>query len=466
MHVAETCFAKQLLKFGRGAMLKFAPIGINHLFAKMNIQPKADQLSPHSSAEIQLSELAAEATKNTVIFTACSVNYLAKAMAMCHSALDHHSDVALVILLVDKKRPITMHDGRVRLLWAEDLGFPDYLQCAFKYNIIELNTALKPFAALRLLEEYKKVIYLDPDTCVFSPLTSVISALDEHSSVFTPHALSPYQGAGRPQDQDFLRFGCFNLGFFAVNDSADAQLLLQWWHRQCLANCFYEPQVGLGVDQKWIDLAPAFFNKVHILKDVGFNVAFWNLHERQLKNSPIGWLVNDVTPLGFVHFSSFVESDRTIVADKQTRYAPGTRPDFSEVADVYRKYLEVANKSVSVENASYGYSQFDNNLAISPSLRRFYAVYEADRFKDCLDPFAAIGPVYAFASLNKLLSFKPAVVAHTNFKATSDYSRQQRIIATAFRWMLRLLGPDRYFTMLRYLAYYSSILNQTDLLKR
>jgi hypothetical protein len=432
----------------------------------MNIKHKKNHPSSHTSAEIQPCKLAAEAIKDTVIFTACSVNYLAKAMAMCQSALDHHTDVALVILLVDKKRPITILDDRVSLLWAEDLGFPDYLQCAFKYNIIELNTALKPFAALKLLEEYKKVIYLDPDICVFSPLTSVISSLDEHSSLFTPHALSPYQGSGRPHDQDLLRFGCFNLGFFAVKDSPDALLLLKWWHRQCLANCFYEPQVGLGVDQKWIDLAPAFFNGVNILKDVGLNVAFWNLHERQLKKSPIGWFVNDVAPLGFVHFSSFVECDRTIVADKQTRYAAGTRPDFSEAADVYRQYLDAAKKSVSVENVSYGYAQFDNDLSISPSLRRFYAVYKADRFKDCLDPFTATGPVYAFASLNNLLSFKPAVVAHTNFKATSDYSRQQRMISTAFRWMLRLLGPDRYFTLLRYLAHYSSILNQTDLLKR
>lgn len=404
--------------------------------------------------------------KSTVIFTACSVNYLAKAMAMCQSALDHHPDVALVILLADKKRPINLLNPRVQLLWVEDLGFPDYLQCAFKYNIIEFNTALKPFTALKLLEDYKKVIYLDPDVCVFSPLTSVLSSLDEHSTVFTPHALSPYLGTGRPSDQDLLRFGCFNLGFFAANDSADAQMLLKWWHNQCLANCYYEPQAGLGVDQKWIDLAPAFFDGVHILKDPGLNVAFWNLHERRLKKSRIGWLVNDVTPLGFVHFSSFVETDRDIIADKQTRHAPGTRPDFSEIGDVYRQYLSVGKNLVTVDNTNYGYAQFDNNVSISPSLRRFYAIYKEDRFKDCVDPFLAIGPVYMFASSNNLLSFKPAVVSHTNFKVTASYLREQRIISTAFRWTLKLLGPDRYFTLLRYLAHYSSILNQGDLLKR
>ena len=404
--------------------------------------------------------------KDIVIFTACSVNYLAKAMAMCISALEYNPDAALIILLVDTRRRIANLDSRVQIIWAEDINYPDYLQCAFKYNIIEFNTALKPFAALKFLDDYKKVIYLDPDVCVFAPLASVIATLDEYSSVFTPHAVSPYRGAGRPSDQDLLRFGCFNLGFFAVNDTDNAKLLLAWWHQQCHDNCFYEPQMGLGVDQKWIDLAPAFFEDVHIIKDIGLNVAFWNLHERQLSKSPDGWRVNDIAPLCFVHFSSFDESDRNIVADKQTRHAPGTRLDFSEVGDVYRQYLNAAKKIVTIDNSNYGYAKFDNGLSISPSLRRFYAVHKVDRFNDLLDPFKSIGPIYNFAENNSLISFRSVVVAHANFKAAAGYSREQRIIATAFRLMLRVLGPDRYFTLLRYLAHYSSILNQVDLLKR
>jgi len=265
------------------------------LLEKMTMNSSLDQQSP-TSAEMLLSEPTTTGQKSIVIFTVCSVNYLAKAMAMCHSALDNHPDMDLVILVVDRKRPVTLSDPRVRLLWAEDIGFPDYLKCAFKYNIIELNTALKPFTALKLLDEYKKVIYLDPDVCVFSTLISVISSLDQHSAVFTPHSLSPFPGLGRPSDQDLLRFGCFNLGFFAANGSADARGLLTWWHLQCLDHCYYEPQAGLGVDQKWIDLAPAFFNGVYILKDPGLNVAFWNLHERRLSKSPAGWFVNDVSP--------------------------------------------------------------------------------------------------------------------------------------------------------------------------
>lgn len=406
-----------------------------------------------------------KAFPETVIFTACSVNYLEKAMAMCQSARAHHPGVDLVILLVDRKRPVTIATPGVRLLWAEDVGFPDFLQCAFKYNIIELNTALKPFVAMKLLERHRKVIYLDPDVCVFSTLDSVIHALDKHATVFTPHALSPYVGAGRPSDQDLLRFGCFNLGFFAANNSADALALLGWWHHQCVDSCFYEPQVGLGVDQKWIDLAPAFFDGVYILKDPGLNVAFWNLHERYLYSSPAGWRVNDAFPLGFVHFSSFVEADRTAIADKQTRYPAASRPDFLEAGEVYRRYLEMAKNSVMVDDLTYGYAHFDDGTAISPALRRFYAVFREERFSDCGDPFRTPGSVHDFARVNRLLSSRSAVVAHTNFKAQGAYSKERKVIASLFRLALRVLGPDRYFSLLRYLAHYSSILNQEDLIK-
>ena len=79
---------------------------------------------------------------------------------MCQSALHHMPDVDVVILLADRKRNLALSDDRIRLLWVEDLNFPDLLPCAFKYNIIEFNTALKPFTAAYLLKLYRIAIDL------------------------------------------------------------------------------------------------------------------------------------------------------------------------------------------------------------------------------------------------------------------------------------------------------------------
>jgi hypothetical protein len=400
------------------------------------------------------------------IFTACSVNYLSKAVAMCLSALDHEPHASLIVVLVDAKRNVQLYDSRIRIIWAENLNFPDYLKCAFKYSIIEFNTALKPFAALHLLASYERVIYLDPDTCVFSPLTTVHAGLDVYAAVFTPHALSHYEGDGRPSDLDLLRFGAYNLGFFAVRRSESALAMLRWWHARCHQACFYEPQLGLGVDQKWIDLAFSFFDGMGILRDPGLNVAFWNLHERQISNTNVGWRVNNKTVLRFVHFSSFVESDEQAVADKQTRYPAGSRQDFALAGRFYRGYLQRAKALVAVADLGYRYGSFENGDAISPALRRFYAISNSPNIKAAENPFTSNGSVHLFAQENRLISPKQAATTHANFKVQVKYPRQQKLITSTFRVALRLLGPDRYFNLIRYLAHYSSVLNQGDLLRK
>ena len=401
--------------------------------------------------------------RELVVFTACSVNYLEKAIAMFLSVEHSHPNVDMVVLLVDRKRPVSLLNSRVKLWWSEDIGFPDYLQCAFKYNIIELNTALKPYAALKLLDEYEKVIFLDPDTCLYNPLESTISALENNSSVFTPISLSPYYGLGRPSDIDLLRFGTNCLGFFAVKNSEKSREFLEWWHDQCFSKCFYEPQVGLAVDQKWVDLAPAFFEETYLLKDPGLNVAFWNLHERRISKTDRGWMVNDKYPLGFIHFSSFSINDSDVIANKQTRYSAGDRPDFTSAADIYREYLSTAKLIVNCDDIRYGYSTFTNGRAISPSLRRFYEVYKDTKFIDCRNPFAEDGSIYRFAKKYHLLSKDNFPEAHINFKVSNSYALQRKFIRLLFKMLLRILGPDRYFLFLRYMAYYSSIFNQSDM---
>jgi hypothetical protein len=290
--------------------------------------------------------------------------------------------------------------------------------------------------------------------------------LEVHAAVFTPHALSPYDGDGRPSDRDLLRFGTCNLGFFAVRRSEAAKAMLRWWHERCHRECFYEPHLGLGVDQKWIDLAFFFFEGMGILRDPGLNVAFWNLHERHISRTSKGWYVNNHSILSFVHFSSFVESNEQAVADKQTRYPVGSRQDFVLAADVYRDYLRRSKALVIVEDPSYRYGRFENGDAISPALRRFYAISESPDVEAAVNPFASYGPVHQFAQEFRLVSPEQAATTHANFKVQVNYSRQQKLISGTFRLVLRLLGPDRYFNLMRYLAHYSSLLNQGDLLRK
>ena len=393
-----------------------------------------------------------------IVFTVCSVNYLSKAIALGLSMLEYNFNCDFTIIIVDSKRDIKINDTRINYIWIEDLEYPDFLKSAFKYNIIELNTAIKPWATLELLKRYDKVIYLDPDICVFNSLENIFEKLDQYSFLVTPHAMSSYKGHGRPNDQDLLRFGAFNLGFYAAAPSGKD--LLKWWHEKLIDNCFYEPSQGLGVDQKWIDLAPSFFNSVEILKDKGFNIAFWNLHEREISLKNDSYVVNDVEKVVFVHFSSFVEEDKKAIAGKQTRYLPGSRPDFIMLSDVYRKYLEFSQQFISASYFEYGYLKFDSGEYISPVLRRIYGGKLFDSFNDCKNPFSKNEAVYQFAKRNKLISKNPVIAGQQLFIETSKQKKAQKIISKLFRFILFILGPVKYFALMRYLGYYSSILNQ------
>ncbi|MGK9608183.1 hypothetical protein O6455_24120, partial [Salmonella enterica subsp. enterica] len=58
------------------------------------------------------------------------------------------------------------------------LDIPDANGWAFCHTIVELSTAIKPFLLAHLLDrpDCAGVIYLDPDTVLFSPLNDVLEA--------------------------------------------------------------------------------------------------------------------------------------------------------------------------------------------------------------------------------------------------------------------------------------------------
>jgi hypothetical protein len=260
---------------------------------------------------------------------------------------------------------------------------------------------------------------------------------------------------------DFSRFGSFNLGFIAVRRADESRAFLEWWSDRCLQLGFYEPQSGLAVDQKWVDLAPCFFNGVKVLKLPGLNMAFWNLHERSLSRRDDGWWVNQDSPLYFFHFSSFVGADPHSIAHKQDRFPRDSRPDLNPLLDAYAERLAVHDGGTYAKTP-YSFDFFKDGTYVTPALRRFYAAL-FERFRGEEDPFAAGSTLYAFAHSHSLAGPKHRPVARQTFKDMGRYSTATSAIRFLLRMALKLAGPGRYFALMRYLAYISSIRNQADL---
>jgi hypothetical protein len=403
-----------------------------------------------------------EARHKTAAVTICASNFLGKALVLQQSYQNFHPGSDFYILIVDKKHSrLDTQGSDAHILWVEDLGIANFYQAAFKFDVIELSTNVKPTVLKLLLTHYDQVLFLDPDICVFSELVPVFDALTSCSIVVTPHTLTPVMDGKSPSELEFVRFGTFNLGFIGVSKCEESFKFLDWWSDRCLEYGYYEPQLGLSHDQRWVDLAPCFFPGLKLLRDPGLNVAFFNLHHRKLSKRDGTWFVNEAYPLRFFHFSSFSVSNPWAIAHKQSRFAPGSRPDLHELLEGYAERLKKTDGD-GYSRETYTFDYFDDGMYVSPTARRFYTALES-KFPPEENPFAHNSTFQRFALSQGLVRKNSKQAVRPTFRELGDFSKGARVIAFALRNILRLVGPNRYFLLMRYMAHISSIRNQEGL---
>ncbi|RAP40743.1 hypothetical protein BYZ73_13295 [Rhodovulum viride] len=247
-------------------------------------------------------------------FTICARNFLPSARLLCESLRQAHPDAVFTVYLCDRDMGYDPVPLGMRIEPLEALGIPALERMIRSYNITELCTAIKPYCFLREFAQAggedptPHVIYLDPDIEVFSPLNEVAEALDAGAqAVLTPHVLHPAERA-EFEDDHFLRFGAYNLGFIALRNTPEVAEVMRWWGRRLVDQCIIDLPRGIFVDQKWMDLLPAFLDDVHVLRHPGYNIAYWNLHERRI-HGPEGALQCNGQPLRFVHYSGIILED-------------------------------------------------------------------------------------------------------------------------------------------------------------
>lgn len=272
-------------------------------------------------------------------FTICSNNYLAQAVTLGNSLIHYNPDYKFVIGLVDRK--LSSIDYSVipyDIFEVEKIGIQAFDKLSKKYNITELNTAVKPFYFKYLFENYKEtngIIYLDPDIVVFSSFIGLEMEFDANEIIITPHITRPISDAKILKEEDFLNSGLYNLGFIGIQRSQNGFEMINWWSERLVDKAFIDFKNGLFTDQKWIDFVPLFFKNVRILTDPGFNMAYWNLQERSLSIKNEKYYVNDQFPLIFYHFSGFDPRYPEILSKYQNRFSlqePG------EINDLFKAY--------------------------------------------------------------------------------------------------------------------------------
>ena len=339
--------------------------------------------------------------------TICACNYLAYARVLAESFYAHHPDGTFVVLLIDDEQGrLTPGDGRIVWRRLRDLGIDEaeMRRLAAIYDVVELSTAVKPLLLRHLLDAgASAVIYLDPDIRIYDSLARVWDLAAQHGIVLTPHTTQPFPRDGSPVNSFYiLAAGVYNLGFAGVG--ASARPFLDWWWQATRREALNDVSKMMFTDQRWIDFVPCFFEP-YILKDPGYNVAYWNLHARALTLDGDRFSVEG-EPLRFFHFSGY-DADKPWLLSRHQGDRPrvllSDRPALNRLCSDYRAALQQAGVGGDVPQ-HYGWSTLACGLAFTDGMRRLYraALIAAEQGSgpEPPDPFDETQPGAFLAWLN------------------------------------------------------------------
>ncbi len=311
------------------------------------------------------------------MINACTIvgrNYLAYARVLAASFFAHHPGGQFRVLLIDDEDGSAGSQAAdLHCHWLRDIGLSarDVAQLAAIYDVTELATAVKPqFLRFLLDSGWDHVIYLDPDIKVFDSLAPAARLAREHGIVLTPHMTRPLPRDGRRiDDAHILSSGMFNLGFIAVG--AETGTFLEWWWSRTRRDALIEPHLQMFTDQRWIDYVPTLFEP-HILRSPAYNVAYWNLHERDVAYDGERYRVGN-DPLVFFHFSGFNVDIPYLLSRHQgdlPRVLISERPALRQLCAEYRADLIAAG--VADATRPYGWARLPSGLQYDKRMRRLY----------------------------------------------------------------------------------------------
>ena len=326
--------------------------------------------------------------RRKAVCTICSINYLHFARTLMDSVRVVHPDWDRYLLLCDRNTGVfDASKESFNVVELSEIPLPHPQAFCFRYTILELNTAVKPwFLTWLFARGYDQVVYLDPDIYVYEPMHEVTDALDADGLlVLTPHLTGRLDDDARPNEHDILKAGAYNLGFLALARHPALTPFLKWWQEKVEFACVVDFESGLFVDQRWVDLVPGMFGDTVILRHDGYNVAYWNLKHRKVTKKGGKFSVNG-RPLVFFHFSGLDPTAPKSFSKHQDRFRLGTLGAARQLVKAYCETV-IANGLDTCREWPYAFDRFADGTRIRDPMRRYYRQHleEDDPFRG--DPF-------------------------------------------------------------------------------
>lgn len=407
------------------------------------------------------------------VFTIVAKNYIPLANILGDSIRLQHPNLPFFIVVADTADGlIEFSQQRYTIIASEGMSISNLTEMAFKYNVTEFCTALKPFAFQYLFKRgYEKVIYFDPDIYVFSSLNKIFGSLDVSSMVLTPHYQTPeirYTGVFR--EGNILFAGIFNLGFCGLRSSGNGMKIAEWWCDRLKDFCFADRTDGLHVDQKWADFIPVMFPDVHIERGLGHNIAIWNWHERKVSfHDNTYWVSNRILggeeePVIFYHYSNYKFKS----AHDYKQFVPvylAKYKDINSISQFYADLLVKEDISKQLSKLRYSFATFDNNTPIIQFHRRFYR-QQLETDDNIGNPFTTASQYSFYNSLGKRsLLVKNGSLDKLNENNFSGFDNKIKILNRIAKVVKLIIGFEKYALLCKFLYRYVRAENQVFLMK-
>jgi glycosyltransferase involved in cell wall biosynthesis len=382
-------------------------------------------------------------------------SFLPFAKLATSSFLTHHPEFHAFLLLVDGKPQdkAVFAEGRVVLL--SEVGLDRVGWYAAKFTAAEFANALKP-VFLRYLSGFaESVVYLDSDIAVFSRLGEMIDQLDACDLVLIPHVLTPLPRPERywtrPSRSDLFNSGLVNAGCFAIRLAECREFLAFWEEANLGPGAFYEP-AGYQTDQQHLNWALVSVPGARLLREPRYNVAYWNLHERDFRAeaAPDGALdyTVDGKPLGFFHFSGYDIAERLRLSRHDGRHSVYNMPAVAAILDWYSTQI-LASPAAGLRHESYRFDRLANGFELNRFIRELLKKYEpyAPRFDLRTSTGADALCAFLMDPLPAAGSLLPLVAAEI-YEARSDIRQNWPGAHTSvspddyWRWFCRHAGEE------------------------
>lgn len=314
---------------------------------------------------------------STAIFTIASRNYFAFVRTLMNSLEKTNPEYERYVCVCDKiTEDFSSMPYNFSMISLQDLELPHQQRMIFRYTILELNTAVKPFVIKHLMNMgYDRVIYVDPDICTYRRFEELEDAFNaDYDIILTPHLTGICNDDKLPNDLSIMQAGVYNLGFVALKNTNNVHKLIEWWCGKLEYDCVVDIPRGVFVDQKYMDLTPGMFEKVFILRHEGYNVAYWNLSHRKAEKQSTKFFFNG-QELAFFHYSGLNPKNIENISKHQNRYDVHNIGISKELFEEYAKAV-LSNDFEMYQKFQYSYGVFDNGMLISDLMRYAYRMSE------------------------------------------------------------------------------------------